>query len=120
MADNDTGTTPPAGKSKSKRTPLPYELLDVETIKSLLARADKLPADTVVYVRVQSPPNVRQDKPLRKDFERGVLAELENGKKEAIDIYNDRRLCVAQVGPSFRYKSAVKEEVIRKVTVQKV
>lgn len=113
MADNET-------KPKGKRAPLPYALLSTETVKSLLARADKLPSDTVVYVQVKTPANVRKDKPIRRDFERGVLAALEGGAKEDIDAYNDRPLCVAQLGEKFRFKSAVKEETIRKVTVTKV
>lgn len=116
MAD----TNPTPDPKKNTRKPLPYELLSAETIKSLLARADQLPADTVVYVQVPPPANVRKDKPIRRDYERGVQAALEGGNKASVDAYNDRPLCVAQVGPTFRYKAAVKEEVIRKVTVVKV
>jgi len=112
----NTATTPPAGKPK--RTPLPFKLLAAETIKSLMARAATLPADTVVYMEVPTPPSVRQDKPIRRDFDRGVLAELEAGNN--VDVYNDRALTVAQMGEEFRFKAVVKEETIRKVSVKKV
>jgi hypothetical protein len=104
MADK----TPETGK-KNTRKPLPYQLL--------AKRLDK-EGKVIGYDIVQSPPNVRADRPLRKDFERGVLAELEAGTN--VEVYNDRPFCVAQIGETFRFKAAVKEEVIRKVTVQKV
>ena len=124
MADTNAGTTTPAttegskGKGKGKRTPMSYELLDVETLKSLMDRAAQLPSSTVVYVQLPSPPGVHKDKPVRKDYERGVLAELEAGNNAK--LYNERKLCVAQMGPVFQFKAVVKEETIRKVSVKKV
>lgn len=64
------------------------------------------------------PASVRLDKRIRNDVKRGVKAELEEGKNAK--IYNDRTLCVVQVGPTFRFKAAVKEEIVRKVTIVEV
>lgn len=116
--NTQTTTTPPAAAGKKKRIPLPYELLAAETIKSLKARIGELPEGQVVYLQVKTPPGVRKDKPIRRDFERGVLAELEAGNH--VKLYNNRVLRVAQLGEEFQFSAKVKEETIRKVTVTRV
>ena len=120
MTDPNAGNTGTATKPKTKtknRVPLTYELLHPTTVGELKAMAT-IPDDRVVYVQVQTPPNVKKDKPRRDDFERGVKATLETGTGLA-EAYNAKKLVVAALGPGFQYSAEVEEVTVRKVKVSK-